>query len=91
MSFLDEIDELNVHKIPMGFVVDENGNVLSFKDSTGYLRVYTYDDKGRLASTRTETGYRSKFAHLDSEDENVSTVFWSNSLGMTTDYQKVEE
>lgn len=91
MSFLDETDKLNVHDIPMGFVVDDNGNVLSFKDSTGYLRVYTYDDKGRLTSTRTETGYVSKFAHLDSEDEKVSTVFWSNSLGMTTSYQNKKE
>ncbi len=91
MSFLDETDKLNVHEIPMGFVVDDNGNALSFKDSTGYLRVYTYDDKGRLTSTRTETEYVSKFAHLDSEDEKVSTVFWRNSLGMTTLYQNKKE
>lgn len=65
----------NIEQYPLGFVCNDAGQVLSFRDATGYLRVYTYDEEGRLLTTLTETGYTSEFHH----GPGVKT--WSNSLG----------
>ena len=46
--------EFDPTTIPLGYTRDENGNVLTYRDSKGYWSERTYDENGWIISCRKE-------------------------------------
>ena len=58
--------EFDPTTIPLGTTRDENGNVLTYRDSTGHWREHTYDAAGRRLTYRDSTGHWEEYTY----DEN---------------------
>ena len=65
--------------IPLGTTRDAEGRVLTYKDSKGYWREYTYDSKGRELTYKNSYGYWYEYTY-DSEGRVLthkdSTGYW---------------
>jgi len=59
------------------YTFDENGYLLTYKDSSGYSCEYTYDENGNPLSYKTSDGYSSKIT----TDENGNKIAYKNSDG----------
>jgi YD repeat-containing protein len=60
------MSEFDPTTIPLGYTYDENGNLLTFRNSTGYWWERTYDAAGRVLTYRDSTGDWSEYTY----DEN---------------------
>lgn len=78
-----------MEKVPLGFTVDERGNVIAFKAADGYCRIYRYDDQNRLIDAGHEDGYWCSYNRDDQDKTGVYS--WENSLGMTATLGRKEE
>ena len=64
--------------IPLGLTRDAEGRVLTFKDSTGYWREYTYDAYGRELTFKDSKGYW----HERTYDAGGRELTYKNSNGL---------
>ena len=63
--------------IPLGLTRDAEGRVLTFKDSTGYWREYTYDAGGRDLTYKNSYGHWHEYTY----DARGQELTFKNSDG----------
>lgn len=61
------------------YIYDENGNVLTYKDSNGYSYEYAYDKNGKALTYKNSNGYSEEYTY----DENGKVLTYKDSKGFS--------